>query len=49
MIKFGSVDENNDIVPMIMTKKCHHKCAYETKFKQCLTICKTNMTMKFKL
>ena len=49
VIKFGSVDENNDNFAMIMTKKYHHKCDYETKFKQCLTIWKTNMTMQFKL
>ena len=38
VIKFGSVDEKNDNSSMIMTKKYQHKCDYETKFKQCLTI-----------
>ena len=48
MIKFGSVDENNVIVVMIMTKMFHQKCVYETKFKQCLTIFKINTFMQFK-
>ena len=47
--RFGSVNENNDIFVMIMTKKFHHKCACKTKFKQCLTIHKTNITMQFEL
>ena len=49
IIKFGSVDENNEIIAMITTKKFHHKCVYKTKYKQCLNIYKTNIIIQFKL
>ena len=49
VIKFSSFDENNDIFEILLTKNSHNKCTYEIKFKQWLTICKTKMTMQFKL
>ena len=42
-IEFISVNEN-DISTMIMTKKSHHKCTYETKLKRRLNAHESRMT-----